>query len=152
MSESASLSEPGAASGGPTRPAHPTVLFDGVCNLCDATVRFVLDHERDDELRFAALGTETADRILAAAGVADTSSVPDSVLLVDADGVHACSEAALRIARHLRAPWRWSVVFRAIPRPVCDAFYRFIARHRYRWFGTRESCRLPRSGETDRFL
>ncbi|QDU83379.1 hypothetical protein Pla163_04780 [Planctomycetes bacterium Pla163] len=128
------------------------MLFDGVCNLCDATVRFVLERDRLGELRFAALGTPGAERVLRAAGVTDASKLPDSVLLVDADGVHARSEAALRIARHLRAPWRWAVVFRAIPRPVRDAVYRFIARHRYRLFGVRESCRLPRPDEAERFL
>jgi|GEM_PF-372131 len=130
----------------------PVLLFDGVCNLCTASVRFVLANERGHELRFAPLHSPPAERVLANAGVVDTSALPDSMTLVDADGVHTCSGAALRLCRHLRAPWRWFAVLRIVPRPLRDAVYRVIAKHRYRVFGKSETCALPRPGDLERFL
>lgn len=133
-------------------PEAPVVLFDGVCNLCNASVRFVLDRERDRRLRFASLQSEAARRILAPANVTDTRTLPDSIVLVDDEGVHTRSTAALRVSRHLRAPWRWLSVFAILPRSVRDALYDFVARHRYRFFGRQDRCGLPRPEHADRFL
>lgn len=139
-----------ATSGGATEP--PVVLFDGVCNLCTASVRFVLAHERDRDLRFAPLHTPVARAVLARAGVDDPGALPDSMTLVDADGVHLCSDAALRVCGHLRAPWRWFAALKIVPRPLRDAVYRAISTNRYRLFGKSETCALPRPGDAERFL
>lgn len=131
---------------------HPVVLFDGVCNLCDATVNFLIDHDPGDVLRFTALQSEPGRALLAARGVTAPEGDPDSILLVEGDRVWTHSDAALRIAARLPAPWRWARAFLIVPRFARDAVYRFIARNRYRWFGRTEMCRMPTPALRARFL
>jgi predicted DCC family thiol-disulfide oxidoreductase YuxK len=129
---------------------HPVLLFDGVCNLCQGTVRFLLERDRDARLRFAPLQSAFGRALLA--DFALDPDVLDNVVLVDPDGAHARSEAMLRCARLLGAPWSWSALLRVIPRPLRDAVYDFIARHRYRWFGKKDACPMPQPEWRDRFL
>jgi predicted DCC family thiol-disulfide oxidoreductase YuxK len=136
----------------PTPTSAPVVLFDGVCNLCNGTVQFLIDHDRDAHLRFAALQSEAGARVLQAHGRAVPTGDPDSVLLVAGGHVYSHSDAALRIARLLGFPWSLAAVALVVPRFVRDAVYRFIARHRYRWFGREESCRVPTPALRARFL
>jgi predicted DCC family thiol-disulfide oxidoreductase YuxK len=133
------------------------VLFDGTCNFCDRSVQFVIDHERDHELKFAALQSDEAKALLAKAlGDEDRAAAVardlDSVVVVDGDRIYTHSSAAMRIARHLRWPWRWSRSFAIVPRFVRDAVYRWFARNRYRWFGKTETCRVPTPELRARFL
>ena len=115
-------------------------------------MRFLLSQDRSAVLRFAPLHTEAAHALLAAAP-RRPDPLPDSVLLVDEHGVHARSEAALRIAAHLRAPWpQLAAVARLIPRALRDRVYDIIAARRVRWFGRRDECRLPTPQEAARFL
>jgi predicted DCC family thiol-disulfide oxidoreductase YuxK len=130
--------------------AHPVLLFDGVCNLCHGTVRFVLDRDRAARFRFAPLQSGVGRALLA-----DFALDPDdldTVVLIDAAGAHTRSEAALRTVRALGAPWSWLWPLAAIPRPLRDTAYDFVARHRYRWFGKKDACPLPRPEWRDRFL
>src|SRR6267143_616815 len=94
----------------------PVVLFDGTCNFCDRSVHFVLDHERASDLVFAPLQSEAASELLKAAPPDVKGS--DSVVLVEGGEVYTQSTAALRVARYLRAPWRWFRIFVLVPRPV----------------------------------
>jgi predicted DCC family thiol-disulfide oxidoreductase YuxK len=127
------------------------VLFDGYCSLCDGAVRFIMARDPTARFRFAALQSEAAQSRLRAAGA--PSVLPDSVLLLDADGLHVRSEAAVRIARQLRAPWPMlAQVASIVPRRWRDALYDVVARRRYAWFGRRDSCRLPTPDEAARFL
>jgi predicted DCC family thiol-disulfide oxidoreductase YuxK len=138
------------------------VLFDGTCNFCDSAVHFVIDRERGSELEFAALQSDAAEKLLvdilgderarALRSGADGSGDPDTVAFIDDGKAYTHSSAALRIARHLRAPWSWVRVFWIVPRPIRDAVYRWFARHRYRWFGKTESCRVPTPELRARFL
>jgi predicted DCC family thiol-disulfide oxidoreductase YuxK len=130
--------------------AHPVLLFDGVCNLCHGAVRFVLDRDRAARFRFAPLQSE-AGRALLTHFALDPNAI-DAVVLIDAAGAHTRSDAALRVARILGAPWSWLGPLAAIPRPLRDAVYDFIARHRYRWFGRKDACPLPRPEWRERFL
>lgn len=130
----------------------PVVLFDGVCNLCDATVGFLIDRDPAARLRFTSLQGDKGRALLAAHGITLPPGDPESVLLLEGSTLYTHSEAALRIARELRAPWRWAWVLRAVPRVLRDAVYRFIARHRYRWFGKTETCRVPTPALRARFL
>lgn len=132
--------------------AGPVVLFDGVCNLCDQSVQFLLEHERDDALRFASLQSPFAARVLTKLGRPLETGDPSSVLLVVDGLVFSHSDAALRIAAHLRAPYRWLRVGWIVPRFLRDLVYRFVARHRYRWFGKMESCLVPLPRWKGRFL
>jgi len=130
--------------------AHPVLLFDGVCNLCHGTVRFVLDHDRDARFRFAPLQSEVGRALLARFAL-DPDAL-DTIVLIDEARAYRRSDAALRVARRLGAPWSWLVPLAAIPRPLRDAVYDFIARRRYRWFGKKDACPLPRPEWSDRFL
>jgi predicted DCC family thiol-disulfide oxidoreductase YuxK len=136
----------------PTPPA--AVLFDGVCNLCNGAVRFIIRRDPRARFRFAALDSAAARSLLAAAPAA--GSLPDSIILVEqlaaGSRVSTQSSAILRIARGLRLPWPLAYAFIVIPKPLRDALYAFIARHRYRWFGKRDSCMLPTPDLQSRFL
>jgi len=126
------------------------VLFDGVCNFCNGSVQFVMPRDPAGYFHFATLGSEPAARVLEAAHV--HGPLPDSMVLVEDEQVFTRSDAALRIARRLTFPWPLFWGFVVVPRALRDAAYDVIARHRYRWFGTRESCLVPKPGYAERFL
>ena len=132
--------------------AQPVVLFDGVCNLCNRAVVWLLEHDREQRLLFASLQSEAAAEVLRGAGVTDLEVLPDSIVLVDAEGVHVRSTAALRIGAMLGFPFSLGRVGWLVPRALRDAVYAYVARHRYRWFGRREVCMRPTPEWTARFL
>lgn len=125
------------------------ILFDGVCTLCNASVNFVIDHDPAGRFRFAPLQSETGQAILRKTG--RPAAEFDSVVLVENGRVYEKSDAALRIARHLRG-WRWVWGFRFVPKFIRNVVYDLIARRRYRWFGRRDTCRVPTPGERERFV
>lgn len=131
---------------------HPVVLFDGVCNLCNASVDFVIERDPQARFRFASLQSEAARRLLGPLGYDLGTGDPDSIVLVEDGRVYDRSSAALRIARRLGGFWRLLYVFMAVPRPLRDLVYRWIARNRYRWFGRTEACRMPTPELKRRFL
>ena len=131
---------------------RPVILFDGVCNLCNASVRWVLKHDSREQFDFASLQSGTARRLLDAAGAPPPGSLPDAIVLIDHGGVHTGSAAATRIARQLRFPHSLLGLGAAFPAWLRDPVYRFVARNRYRWFGRREQCELPAPGDAHRFL
>ena len=133
-----------------TREDGPIVLFDGVCNLCHAAVRFILARDPGGRFRFAPLESETG-RNLSADGIREGRST-DSVILVEDGATYVRSEAAIRIAARLSLPWRALVVLRVVPRPMLDGAYDFVARNRYRWFGRKDFCPMPDDDKRDRFL
>jgi predicted DCC family thiol-disulfide oxidoreductase YuxK len=128
----------------------PVVLFDGVCNLCNGSVRFVIERDPHKHFQFAPLQSETATTLIG--GTANPLAMPDSIVLVDDGRFYVRSTAALRIARRLRFPWPLLWVFMAVPRPLRDWVYDVIARHRYGWFGKRDTCMVPTKEIRDRFL
>jgi predicted DCC family thiol-disulfide oxidoreductase YuxK len=140
----------------------PVILFDGTCNLCDRAVQTVLDLEQDHTLKFTALQSEPGRVLLEASTTPEKARAlregtsgdgdPDTVVLVEDGVLYTHSTAALRIARHLRWPWRSAFAFVIVPRPLRDVVYRWIARNRYRWFGKAESCRVPTPELRARFL
>ena len=136
-----------------TGSGHPVVLFDGVCNLCNAWVRWLLERDRAGVFRLASLQSRAAREVLSGHMRAEEiDALPDAIVLVDDAGVHTGSAAVLRIAGRLRFPWKAAVVGLAVPPFVRDPLYRFVARNRYRWFGHREACMLPTPELADRFL
>lgn len=126
------------------------VFFDGVCNLCNGAVQFLIRHDPDAVFQYAALQSHAARTRLPALPAG--GRWPDSIVLLDDGRPFVKSDAVLRIAARMRWPWRLLVVGRALPRAVRDALYEFIARHRYRWFGHRESCMIPTPEVQRRFL
>jgi predicted DCC family thiol-disulfide oxidoreductase YuxK len=141
---------------------RPVVLFDGVCNFCNGVIQFIVDHERAPELRFAPLQSPIAEELLVRVFGPERSRLlrdglsgagdPDSVVLVESGRGYTHSTAGLRIVRYLRAPYRWAYALVVFPRALRDLVYRFIARHRYRWFGRTETCRVPTRELRARFL
>ena len=127
----------------------PVILFDGVCNLCNASVNFVIDRDPDGLFQFAALQSDFAAGLIEKYGVGQGL---DTIVLVESGKVYDRSTAALRIARHLSGPWPVLYVGIIIPKFIRDIVYRFIARNRYRWFGQTEQCRVPTAELQARFL
>lgn len=140
--------------------AGPILLFDGVCNLCNAAVRFVISHDPAGKVRFASLQSNAGKELLARyASQLDPSvltaaegDAPPTVLLIESGRIYDRSTAALRLLTHLREPWPVLSICHMLPKPIRDPLYDFIARRRYRWFGRTDACRLPTAEEADRFL
>lgn len=128
----------------------PILLFDGVCNLCNASVQWVLRHDRAGKFRFAALQSDTGQELLRRFGLEREHF--DTVVLVDGDRLYTRSDAALALLSRLGAPWAWLGVLRVFPRPLRNAVYDWVARNRYRWFGRQDECWLPRPEWKERFL
>ncbi|WP_027481891.1 thiol-disulfide oxidoreductase DCC family protein [Deinococcus pimensis] len=128
---------------------EPVLLYDGVCNLCSASVQFILGRERDGRLRFASQQSEAGRALLARHHLPLT---PRAVVLIEDGRAYAGSDAALRVARYLKSPWRLLWALRVVPRPLREAVYALVARSRYRLFGKREACWLPRPEWRARFL
>ena len=125
------------------------ILFDGVCNFCNASINFVIDHDVERRFRFASLQSDIGQHIL----TENSRSVSDfdTVLLIREGKVYEKSTAALEIARYLRG-WTWLYAFRFIPRFIRDSVYNLIAKNRYRIFGKSESCRIPTPEERSLFI
>ena len=131
---------------------HPVVLFDGVCNLCSASVNFIIDRDPKATLRFASLQSVAARELLKQHGITLPEGDPDSILLVDGGRVYDKSGAALRIAGKLRSPIAMFWIFLIVPWFIRDFFYKIIARNRYKWFGKTEACRVPTPELKERFV
>ena len=129
--------------------AEGVVLFDGYCHLCDRSVQFVLDRDRRRAFRFAASQTPGARPFLERCGL---GSAPGTIVFIERDGWSVRSTAAIRMAKRLGLPWSLAGVALVIPAAVRDLAYRVIARNRLRWFGQRETCRIPTPEEKGLFL
>ena len=126
------------------------VLFDGVCNLCNGFVQFVIARDPAGRFQFGALQSASARRLLEGHDAPDP--LPDAIVLVEDGQIFTRSTAALRIARRLTFPWPLAGVFFAVPRPLRDWIYAIVARNRYRWFGRREQCMVPTPELRSRFI
>ena len=126
------------------------VLFDGVCNLCNRSVDFIVRRDREGLFKFASLQSEVGKRLVSEHSLAEGDL--GTMVYIERGRVFLRSTAALRIARSLPGAWPLLFGLIAVPRPVRDAVYRWTARNRYRWFGKRETCRIPSPEERERFL
>ncbi|SFL87554.1 Predicted thiol-disulfide oxidoreductase YuxK, DCC family [Paenibacillus sp. 1_12] len=129
---------------------HSIVLFDGVCRFCNGWVQFILRHDKHDKFRFAPLQSDYAIQLLASGQLKDASL--DSVVLCEGSSVYTHSAAVLQICNRLGGAWRVLTVFKVVPRPIRDTFYRFIAKRRYRWFGKYDSCMIPNAEIRSKFI
>ena len=119
---------------------NPIILFDGVCNLCNNTVDFVIRKDKHKQFRFVALQSAAGEKL------SENFNIPpetDSVILLDKNQVYFESDAVLKIAGLMGFPWNLPLVFKIIPQNTRDAVYKWIAKNRYKWFGKRNTCRLP---------
>ncbi len=129
---------------------HITVLFDGVCNLCNGTVQFVIKRDRAAIFRFASLQSDYAQRLLRQVNLPANQLY--SVIVFEDGVAYQKSDAALRIARHLSGFWRWLYIFRFVPKFIRDGLYNFIATNRYRFFGKQDHCMIPTPELKARFV
>lgn len=117
------------------------VLFDGVCNLCNAWVNRVIDLDKKDVFRFASLQSNYGRQMVEKYN--PKGAYMDSILLIDDNRMYERSTAVLRIAKHLGGIHAIAYAFIIVPVFIRDAVYNFVAKNRYRWFGKRETCRIP---------
>ncbi len=121
---------------------HPVILFDGVCNLCNSSVQFIIKHDKKSIFRFASLQSEFGKRIIEKFDLANKNI--DSVMLLENNAIELKSTAALLIAKRLSGIYSALYVFIIIPKFMRDSIYDFVALNRYRWFGKQESCMIPK--------
>jgi len=129
---------------------RPTILFDGVCNLCNRSVRFVLARDPAERFAFAPLQSAKVRELLARGWLARGART--SIVLVEGERSFEKSDAMLRILAGLSSPWPALALLRVVPRRLRDAVYDWIAANRYRWFGQRAECMLPTPEQRRRFL
>jgi predicted DCC family thiol-disulfide oxidoreductase YuxK len=125
------------------------ILFDGICNLCSSSVRFIIQRDPGREFKFASLQSEAGKQYIEQYNIVETI---DSIVLIKDGKVYLESTAALKIASRLKWPWRIFGILLGIPKPVRDRLYKWIAKNRYKWFGRDESCMLPSKENRDRFI
>jgi predicted DCC family thiol-disulfide oxidoreductase YuxK len=126
------------------------VLFDGVCNVCNALILFIVDRDPQEQFVFAPLSSELGQSVLRKYGFSTVD--PDTVVLVENGQAYSRSTAILRILGRLKAPWMVFWLGFVVPRFLRDAAYRYFASHRYRWFGKTDQCRIPTPELRRRFL
>ncbi len=130
---------------------HPDIiLFDGVCNFCNHSINFVIDHDSRQKFKFASLQSTLGQTLLASTDLSATQI--DSVVYIHNGKAYIESTAALNIARQLDGLWSWLYVLKFVPQPLRDWGYRLIAKNRYRLFGKQEACRIPTPELKSRFL
>jgi predicted DCC family thiol-disulfide oxidoreductase YuxK len=125
------------------------VLFDGVCNVCNAAVNFIIDRDPSRRFHFASLQSAVGRKVTEAHGI---EGGIDTVVLVEEGRAYTESSAVLQVARHLGGLWPLLRVFVVIPRAIRDPLYRYFAANRYRWFGRRQVCRVPAPEVRERFI
>lgn len=128
----------------------PIVFFDGVCNLCDQSVQFIIRHDHRAHFRFATLQSPLGQQILRKYGRA--AEAGESVLLLRHGRLFDRSRAALEICRSLSGLWPLLYFFVIVPPVLRDWIYEWVARNRYRWFGKKEACMIPTPELRSRFI
>jgi len=123
------------------------VFFDGVCNLCNVSVDFLIRHDKHHVLFFAPLQGETAQQMLSS-----EAREFDSFIYWRNGRTLLESTAAIRVVADLGFWWKWALIFFIIPPFLRNPIYRWIARNRYSWFGKKSICRLPSESEKQKFL
>lgn len=117
------------------------LLFDGVCHLCDTSVRFVIRHDPAGRIKFAPIQSPLGRELYTRHGL--DPEAPNAMLFLTPRGAFRASDAALEIARTLGGAWKLALLFKPLPRALRDAVYYFIASNRYRWFGRDDACMMP---------
>lgn len=126
------------------------VLFDGVCNLCNSSVNWIIDHDKRDEFRFASLQSAYGQEVIRKFNL--QGDYLNTVILVENEKLYTRSAAVLRILMHIGGFYKLAGIFWLVPGIVRDVVYNYIARNRYKWFGKKESCRIPTPELKSKFL
>lgn len=129
---------------------QPVLLFDGVCNLCNSSVQFILKHEKNQNLKFAAIQSEAGKKLLTHFRLDPNQT--NSVILITDNQVYTASDAVLKLMYYLKFPYSSGKILMVVPKVIRDFFYKKVAYNRYNWFGKRESCMIPTPQLRKRFL
>lgn len=140
----------GGVGQGVTEAGRPIIVFDAMCVLCSANAQFVLRHDRRRQFRLASMQGDLGRALYRKFGI--DPEQPETLIVVTGDTAARDSDAVLAIWSGLGWPWRALAVARLVPRALRDPVYRWVARHRYRLFGKRQTCWLPRPEDADRLL
>lgn len=127
------------------------ILFDGVCNLCNGFVQFIIRHDTAGRYRFTSLQSEAGQKLLATYGVT-VAATPETVLLAKEGRLYSHSTAVLHILRGFGGFWQLLYIGILLPQTLRDSLYRYVAQHRYQWFGQQDACMLPTPELAQRFL
>ena len=131
--------------------AKKIILFDGVCNLCNSSVLFIIKRDKKDRFRFAALQSEVGKKLARERNI-DTSKI-DSIILIEPHiAYYTQSTAVLKIGQSFGGLWRVLWIFEWIPSRIRNRFYDFIAKNRYRWYGKKDACMVPTPELKAKFL
>jgi predicted DCC family thiol-disulfide oxidoreductase YuxK len=128
----------------------PIILFDGVCNFCNAMVNFIIRQDKENVFLFAALQSESGKRLLEQYNINWQRS--DSFVVIENDKAYMKSNAALKLYAKLPWYWKWTQVFWIVPKFIRNWMYNVIAKNRYRWFGKKDQCVIPSPNVRERFL
>lgn len=126
------------------------ILFDGVCNLCNSSVQFVLKRDKKNKFLFASLQSDAAEKLLLQFNIKNNEL--DSIVLIEGNKLYKKSTAALRIAKELGRFWNALYLFIVLPKFIRDWAYDFIAKNRYKWFGKKDSCMLFIDAYKEKFI
>ncbi len=133
-----------------TTSTTPVVLFDGVCNLCNGFVQFIIKRDKQATFRFASLQSHFGQQVLQQNDLSTGDF--DSFILLQNGKVYTKSTGALRVIKQLDGLWPVLYVFMLVPPFIRNGIYRWVARNRYKWFGKQESCWLPTPTLKSRFI
>ena len=126
------------------------VLFDGVCNLCNASVKFIVKHDKKEQFLFASLQSDVAKELLLQYN--SKKITMDSIILIENNAFYEKSTAALRISKKLNGSYKLLYIFIIIPTFIRDWVYNYIAKNRYKWYGKKDTCMIPTPALKNRFL
>lgn len=132
-------------------PNKKIILFDGVCNLCNSAVQFVIQHDKKDVFRFVALQSELGKEILNHIGI-NPANIDSIILYEPGIAYYYKSSAAIQIAKNLGGFLHFGTIFRIIPTAIRNQLYDYVARNRYKWYGKKESCMIPTPELKAKFL
>jgi predicted DCC family thiol-disulfide oxidoreductase YuxK len=125
------------------------ILFDGICNLCNSSVQFIIKRDPFGHFKFASLQGAAGQKLIKQFGV---NNEINSFILIEDNKIFFKSSAAIRVCMKLRGPWKLLSIFKIIPPSIRDIFYNIVANNRYKWFGKQENCMLPTPEMRKRFL
>lgn len=126
-------------------------MFDGVCNLCNGVIQFIIKRDKKDVFRYAALQSELGKQLTTERGI-DTNKIDSFILIEPGTAYYLKSDAALEIAKGFGGLWSVLQIFKWIPVSIRNAIYDFVARNRYKWFGRKDQCMIPTPELQAKFL
>lgn len=127
------------------------ILFDGVCNLCNNAVNFIIERDKDDVFRFASLQSEVGKKLVSERGI-DTENMDSMVLIEPGVAYYQRSTAALEISKGLTGAYSMLSYFSVLPEGLRDSLYNLVAKNRYKWFGKKDACMIPTPELKAKFL